>query len=88
MAPETIEFRLKMTFPSEDEGKKSDVDSRRRRPKFIRKVECSVCGDIANDHIHYGAIACYSCKSCYLLQNVVTPQAVTVALLVLELEWA
>ena len=52
----------KMTFPSDDEDKKGD-ESRRRRPKFIRKVECSVCGDTANDHIHYGAIACYSCKT-------------------------
>ena len=50
-----------MTSPSEDEDKKSE-DSRRRRPKYIRKVNCSVCGDVANDHIHYGAIACYSCK--------------------------
>jgi hypothetical protein len=22
-----------------------------------------VCGDVANDHIHYGAIACYSCRA-------------------------
>jgi len=52
-----------MTFPSDDDDKKSNSDdSKRRRPKFIRKVECSVCGDTANDHIHYGAIACYSCK--------------------------
>jgi hypothetical protein len=54
-------FELKMTFPSDEESKKGD-DSRRRRPKFIRKVDCSVCGDTANDHIHYGAIACYSCN--------------------------
>ena len=36
---------------------------KRKRPKFIRKVECQVCGDTANDHIHYGAIACYSCRA-------------------------
>lgn len=36
---------------------------KRKRPKFIRKVECQVCGDVANDHIHYGAIACYSCRA-------------------------
>ena len=36
---------------------------KRKRPKFIRKVPCQVCGDIANDHVHYGAIACYSCRA-------------------------
>ena len=36
---------------------------KRKRPKFIRKVECHVCGDEANDHVHYGAIACYSCRA-------------------------
>ena len=36
---------------------------KRKRPKFIRKVTCQVCGDVANDHIHYGAIACYSCRA-------------------------
>lgn len=36
---------------------------KRKRPKFIRKVVCKVCGDVANDHIHYGAIACYSCRA-------------------------
>ena len=36
---------------------------KRKRPKFIRKVSCQVCGDVANDHMHYGAIACYSCRA-------------------------
>ena len=36
--------------------------SKTKRPKFIRKVTCQVCGDIANDHTHYGGVACYSCK--------------------------
>ena len=36
---------------------------KRKRPKFIRKVICEVCGDVANDHMHYGAIACYSCRA-------------------------
>ena len=36
---------------------------RKKRPKFIRKVICQVCGDVANDHMHYGAIACYSCRA-------------------------
>ena len=36
--------------------------SKTKRPKFIRKVTCQVCGDTANDHTHYGGVACYSCK--------------------------
>ena len=36
---------------------------KRKRPKFIRKVACQVCGDVANDHVHYGAIVCYSCRA-------------------------
>ncbi len=42
---------------------KSPTKPKRKRPKFIRKVTCQVCGDVANDHIHYGAIACYSCRA-------------------------
>lgn len=41
----------------------SSGKAKRKRPKFIRKVTCQVCGDVANDHIHYGAIACYSCRA-------------------------
>jgi hypothetical protein len=37
--------------------------AKRKRPKFIRQVTCQVCADVANDHIHYGAIACYSCRA-------------------------
>ena len=44
-------------------GVGSPEKPKRKRPKFIRKVECQVCGDTANDHIHYGAIACYSCRA-------------------------
>ena len=44
-------------------GVGSPEKPRRKRPKFIRKVECQVCGDTANDHVHYGAIACYSCRA-------------------------
>ncbi len=35
----------------------------RKRAKFIRKVRCAVCEDLANDHIHYGATTCYSCRA-------------------------
>ena len=36
---------------------------KRKREKFIRRVKCQICGDVANDHIHYGALACYSCRA-------------------------
>merc|ERR1712242_439418 len=37
----------------------------RKRKKFIRKVSCQICGDVANDHIHYGAKCCYSCRALF-----------------------
>ena len=48
---------------SDDYMQVSGSKSKKKRPKFIRIVECQVCGDKANDHIHYGAIACYSCRA-------------------------
>ena len=36
---------------------------KKKRPKFVRKVSCQVCGDVANDHEHFGGIACYACKA-------------------------
>ncbi|TRY72416.1 hypothetical protein TCAL_09547 [Tigriopus californicus] len=50
-------------------GKRSNPNAsnpakpRKPRKRYIRIVACSVCGDIANDHVHYGAIACYSCRA-------------------------
>ena len=41
----------------------STSEKMRKRKKFIRKVPCQVCGDVANDHIHYGAKCCYSCRA-------------------------
>ena len=41
----------------------SSSDRKRKRPRFIRIVTCQICGDDANDHDHYGGIACYSCKA-------------------------
>ena len=41
--------------PSVDSSGDGD-GKKKRRPKFIRIVDCHVCGDKANDHIHYGAI--------------------------------
>lgn len=52
--------------PSVESGGDRDSEGtgkKKKRPKFIRIVDCQVCGDKANDHIHYGAIACYSCRA-------------------------
>ena len=45
------------------QGTTASGKPKRKRPKFIRKVTCRVCGDVANDHVHYGSIACYSCRA-------------------------
>ena len=45
------------------EHETDSVKQGRKRKKFIRKVSCEVCGDVANDHIHYGARTCYSCRA-------------------------
>merc|ERR1712141_151381 len=47
-----------------------------KRPKFIRIVPCQVCGDDANDHNHYGGVACYSCKA-FFRRKVTMNQALT-----------
>ena len=49
------------------------VLAKRRREKFIRRVTCQVCGDVANDHIHYGAISCYSCRAFFRRCRTKTP---------------
>ena len=46
-----------------ENGPKVFYLQRRKREKFIRRVTCHVCGDVANDHNHYGAKACYSCRA-------------------------
>ena len=27
------------------------------------KVECPICGEMTSDHLHYGGLACPSCKA-------------------------
>ncbi|XP_040577849.1 nuclear receptor subfamily 6 group A member 1 [Lepeophtheirus salmonis] len=39
-----------------------DINKKRRKPKMTEMV-CNVCGDKAPDHIHYGGIACFSCRA-------------------------
>ena len=51
-----------MNQQPEEEGTEV-ILKRRKREKFIRRVPCQVCQDTANDHVHYGATACYSCRA-------------------------
>ena len=34
-----------------------------RNKAILRVTTCLVCSDKANDHLHYGSIACYSCRA-------------------------
>ena len=33
--------------------------------------KCSVCGDVASEHLHYGAICCFSCRAFFRYVKVV-----------------
>merc|ERR1719500_653705 len=35
----------------------------RKRYDILKTASCSVCGDQAAEHLHYGGIACYSCRA-------------------------
>ena len=35
----------------------------RRRGQGKKTLNCHVCGDKAPSHIHYGGIACFSCRA-------------------------
>lgn len=35
----------------------------RKRYEIPKTATCNVCGDIAAEHLHYGGIACYSCRA-------------------------
>ena len=32
-------------------------------PASILQATCSICGDAAATHLHYGAVSCYSCRA-------------------------
>jgi len=42
------------------EGKKKPS---RKRYDIPKTASCHVCGDLAAEHLHYGGIACYSCRA-------------------------
>jgi len=35
----------------------------RKRYDIPKTVQCHICGDLAAEHLHYGGIACYSCRA-------------------------
>jgi len=39
------------------------VKKPRKRYDILKTASCSVCGDQAAEHLHYGGIACYSCRA-------------------------
>ncbi|XP_023336892.1 pollen-specific leucine-rich repeat extensin-like protein 2 [Eurytemora carolleeae] len=52
------------TEVNEDEGNSSKNEKKKARFKDRPKcVTCSVCGDKAINHVHYGGLCCYSCKA-------------------------
>jgi len=42
------------------EGK---MKKQRKRYDIVKTANCTVCGDLAAEHLHYGGIACYSCRA-------------------------
>eukprot|EP00090_Calanus_glacialis_P001517 TRINITY_DN11088_c0_g1_i1.p1 TRINITY_DN11088_c0_g1~~TRINITY_DN11088_c0_g1_i1.p1 ORF type:complete len:725 (-),score=121.67 TRINITY_DN11088_c0_g1_i1:197-2371(-) len=42
------------------DGKKKPA---RKRYDIPKTASCHVCGDLAAEHLHYGGIACYSCRA-------------------------
>ena len=56
-------MNLESADPSPSSMEPKNKSEKRKRKKFIRKVACQICGDVANDHIHYGATTCYSCRA-------------------------
>jgi len=46
----------------EPEGGPSKPKSRKRYD-IPKTASCHVCGDLAAEHLHYGGIACYSCRA-------------------------
>lgn len=45
----------------EEEGGKTK--KQRKRYDILKTASCTVCGDQAAEHLHYGGIACYSCRA-------------------------
>ena len=50
---DTIDIASKITINTVDLNKNT----------IICQARCSVCGDAAATHLHYGAVSCYSCRA-------------------------
>jgi len=48
---------------AETESSDSKKAKSRKRYEIPKTATCNVCGDIAAEHLHYGGIACYSCRA-------------------------
>ena len=50
--------------PNSTLAAKFKIQGRRGRAKGNgpAQLPCSVCGDVAPDHMHYGGVACFSCR--------------------------
>jgi len=49
--------------PSSEQGEGAKKKTTRKRYDIPKTASCHVCGDQAAEHLHYGGIACYSCRA-------------------------
>ena len=47
----------------EDEEEEEDDEDEEREEEREEKVECPICGEVTSDQLHYGGLACPSCKA-------------------------
>ena len=46
-----------------DEDEEEDEEDEEREEERGEKVECPICGEMTSDQLHYGGLACPSCKA-------------------------
>ena len=46
-----------------DEEQEEDDEDEEREEEREEKVECPICGEVTSDQLHYGGLACPSCKA-------------------------
>ena len=51
-----------MQVDAEEEEEEDDEDEEREEERE-EKVECPICGEVTSDQLHYGGLACPSCKA-------------------------
>jgi len=49
--------------PTSEQGEGAKKKTTRKRYDIPKTASCHVCGDQAAEHLHYGGIACYSCRA-------------------------